>query len=76
MRGKISVVSELNKGTVFIIEIPVNSEMTSMVMDSQSYTPDSLGSNNFTLEGGDTPASSIFGGGSLKQGVISSNHNQ
>jgi signal transduction histidine kinase len=27
MRGKISVVSELNKGTVFIIEIPVESEV-------------------------------------------------
>jgi signal transduction histidine kinase len=27
MRGKISVVSELNKGTVFIIEIPVVSEV-------------------------------------------------
>jgi hypothetical protein len=27
MRGKISVVSELNKGTVFIIEIPVESEI-------------------------------------------------
>ena len=27
MRGKISVVSELNKGTVFIIEIPVEAEV-------------------------------------------------
>lgn len=26
MRGKISVVSELNKGTVFVIQIPVNAE--------------------------------------------------
>jgi hypothetical protein len=26
MRGKISVVSELSKGTVFIIEIPVDAE--------------------------------------------------
>jgi signal transduction histidine kinase len=26
MRGKISVVSELSKGTVFIIEIPVEAE--------------------------------------------------
>jgi chemotaxis protein histidine kinase CheA len=27
MRGKISVISELNKGTVFIIEIPVEAEI-------------------------------------------------
>ena len=28
MRGKISVVSELSKGTVFIIEIPVEAEVS------------------------------------------------
>lgn len=33
MKGKISVLSELNKGTVFIIEIPVNSEITQILSD-------------------------------------------
>jgi signal transduction histidine kinase len=38
MRGKISVVSELSKGTVFIIEIPVESEVT-MYAESLSTKP-------------------------------------
>lgn len=37
MRGKISVVSELNKGTVFIIEIPVEAEVALTVTGQNEF---------------------------------------
>jgi chemotaxis protein histidine kinase CheA len=37
MRGKISVVSELNKGTVFIIEIPLEAEVALTVTGQNEF---------------------------------------
>ena len=47
MQGKITVLSELGKGTVFVIEIPVNARMTS-AHESSGDTPVSsqVGSQN------------------------------
>jgi len=56
MRGKISVVSELNKGTVFIIEIPVKSEIA--LLNAGINIPQGMAQHNKSFQSNNEDESS------------------